>query len=398
MNAPSMPGHFATGHDGSYFVYDGRMVENTFDEMLTWCAQRKASDINIQSNMAVIAEIGGHNVQVTKRIVSPADVEDITRYIYGSNGTGEIKSGYDLDPSYEVRGPQGTKRFRVNITAMRSGKTDGAQITLRVLPAEPVPISDLGIEPEIIENFRPSNGMFIVSGPTGSGKSTLLSSGIRMLIEREGAHEKILEYSRPIEYVYDGVNSPDSMIFQHEVGRHLRPRHGDGTEESEFAYCVRNALRRKPSVILIGEARDKATIEASIEAALTGHVLYTTTHSIGVAETLRRLVRPFSADQQRAIAVDLMEAMRGIVTQYLRPRLGGGKVAIREYMIFDDDIRADLLKRDADDWGPRIREMFESRNVICKSMKQSALDLYELGLIAQHDRDHAVARIERSAA
>src|SRR3546814_14313056 len=98
--------------------------------------------------------------------------------------------------------------------------------------------------------------MFLVTGRTGSGKSTLLASGIRMLMEREGANEKIIEYSRPIEYVYDGVKSPDSLIFQHEVGRHLRPRDGDGSEASEFSNCVRNALRRAPTILMIGEARE----------------------------------------------------------------------------------------------------------------------------------------------
>lgn len=390
--------HFATAHFTGVFDYEGRLAGETFDRLVAWCARAKASDINIQSNQQVVAEIAGRNVRVTRRIVSPADVEEICRYVYGDNGPGQIKGGYDMDPSYEVRGEMGTVRFRVNMTAMRSGKTDGIQITMRVLPAEPVPIADLGIEDDIVRNFRPSNGMFLVTGPTGSGKSTLLSSGIRMLLEREGSNEKIIEYSRPIEYVYDAVNTRDSMIFQHEVGRHLRPRGGDGTEESEFAYCVRNALRRKPSIIMIGEARDKATIEASVEAALTGHLLYTTTHSIGVAETLRRLVRPFPLDQQRGIAVDLMEAMRGVVTQYLRPRIGGGRVGMREYMIFDEDVRADLLKREVDEWGPRIRQMFESASVVCKSMKQSAIELHDKGLIAAADRDHAVMRMEREAA
>src|SRR3546814_18196268 len=99
--------------------------------------------------------------------------------------------------------------------------------------------------------------MFLVTGRTGSGKSTLLASGIRMLMEREGANEKIIEYSRPIEYVYDGVKSPDSLIFQHEVGRHLRPRDGDGSKASEFSHCVRNALRRAQTIIMLGEARDQ---------------------------------------------------------------------------------------------------------------------------------------------
>src|SRR3546814_4810216 len=134
--------------------------------------------------------------------------------------------------------------------------------------------------------------MILVTGPTGSGKSTLLSAAIRSLVEDENANEKVLEYSAPVEYVYDRVSMPSSVVFQTEVGRHLRPKdaHDEG---SLFAYAVRNALRRKPTIILIGEARDRATIQASVEAALTGHLLFTTMHTIGVGETLRRAVTPF---------------------------------------------------------------------------------------------------------
>ena len=135
----------------------------------------------------------------------------------------------------------GRKRYRVNITGGRSGIGDGLQITIRTLPEIPPDINALGIEQDIIDNFRPKDGMVLVTGPTGSGKSTLLSAGIRMLIEKEDANEK-LEYSKPIEYVYDKVDAPSSVVFQTEVGRHLRPRSsGHSDEESEFAHCVKCA-------------------------------------------------------------------------------------------------------------------------------------------------------------
>ena len=201
------------------------------------------------------------------------------------------------------------------------------QITITKLPEIPPTINDLGIEQEIIDNFRPKDGMVLVTGPTGSGKSTLLSAGIRMIVEEPDANEKILEYSKPIEYVYDKVDMPSSVVFQTEVGRHLRPRSSDGhDEESEFAHCVRNALRRKPTVILIGEARDKATISSAVEAALTGHVLYSTMHTIGVAETLRRCYA-LPRDERQSIAIDIMETMRLVVTQTLLPKVEAVKLA-----------------------------------------------------------------------
>jgi defect-in-organelle-trafficking protein DotB len=342
--------------------------------------------------MPVVAEIGGKLIKVTRKPLTHPEIEEIVRYIYGENGPGEIKSGYDLDPAHEVKIPgKGRKRYRVNITGGRTIGTDGIQITIRTLPEKPLDIHDLGIEPEIIENFRPPQGMVLVTGPTGSGKSTLLSSGIRMIIEQENANEKILEYSKPVEYVYDKVDMPSSVVFQTEVGKHLRPR-GEADEESEFAYCVRNALRRKPSIIMIGEARDKATIQASVEAALTGHVLYSTMHTIGVAETLRRAIMPFPGDERRSMAVDIMETMRLSVTQILLPKVGGGKVGCREYMIFDEKSRNKFLDEEVDEWPQLARRLLEERKCEGSSMKNSAYNLLNQNLISEDTYNYIANR------
>src|SRR5690606_24879411 len=173
----------------------------------------------------------------------------------------------------------------------------------------PISVDRLIVEKPILVNFRPAQGLVLVSSPTGSGKSTLLSSGIRMLVERPDGNEKVLEYSAPIEYVYDGVDMPSSIVHQTHAGRDLRPRGIEGgDEQSIFAYCIRNALRRKPTIIVVGEARDKATIEAAVMAGLTGHLVMTTMHTIGVGETLRRAVMPFPDDSRRSMAVDIMES------------------------------------------------------------------------------------------
>ena len=385
---------FSKGYDGEKFEYFGRIDEENFDNLLLWCTVKKASDVTIQTNMPVVAEIGGQLAKVTDRPVNQPEIEGIVRYIYGENGPAEIKSGYDLDPAHEVKIPNvGRKRYRVNITGGRATGTDGLQITIRTLPEIPPNINDLGIEQEIIDNFRPKDGMVLVTGPTGSGKSTLLSAGIRMIVEEPDANEKILEYSKPIEYVYDKVDMPSSVVFQTEVGRHLRPRSSDGhDEESEFAHCVRNALRRKPTVILIGEARDKATISSAVEAALTGHVLYSTMHTIGVAETLRRAVMPFPGDERQSIAIDIMETMRLVVTQTLLPKVGGGKVGCREYMVFDEKTRNTFLDNEVDDWPQLARRLLQEKKAIGSSMSNSASILHDQGLISPDTFKYIVNR------
>ena len=376
---------FSRGYSGGIFEFDGRMGEDTFDEMLLWCSRNKASEITVQSDLPVIAEIGGKIIKITSRSIKVPEVEGVVRYIYGENGPAEIKSGFDLDPSHEIKVSGGGRlRFRVNITGGRSIGGDGIQLSIRTLPEIPLDIRDLGVEQDIIDNFRPQKGMVLVTGPTGSGKSTLLSSGIRMILEQEDANEKMVEFSKPIEFVYDKVEMPSSTVFQSEVGSHLRPRGGSShDEEGEFGYCVRNALRRKPTIILIGESRDKATIQASVEAALTGHVLYSTMHTIGVAETLRRAVMPFPGDERRAMAIDILDTLRMVVTQILLPREGGGMVGCREYLVFDDDVRLRLIEIDVDDWPKEIRNILEEGNCMGSSMADSARKLLDKGEISE---------------
>lgn len=377
---------FAESYDGEVFGdYNLHLTRENFDDLLDFAVTRKASDITIQPDMEVKAEIAGRIVPITQKIISSAEVDDLVRYVYQEDGPGQLASGYDLDPAHEIRvRGHGQRRYRVNITNGRMIGGQGPQLTIRTLPSQPIEISKLGIEQEIIDNWRPEQGLIFVTGPTGSGKSTLLSSGIRMLVERPDGNEKVLEYSRPIEYVYDGIDMPSSIIHQVHAGKDLRPRHGEEDEGSVFAYCVRNALRRKPTIILIGEARDKATIEASVEAGLTGHLVYTTMHTIGVAETLRRAIIPFPEGSRRAMGVDIMESMRMIVTQLLLPKVGGGKVGCREFMVFSPRVRDRFLnEKDVDSWPRLARRLLVEQFAVGQTMQQAALKLLYNGQISK---------------
>lgn len=379
----SSPALFSDGHDGEFFEYDARMGHDEFDDLLVWAGKRKASDIKFQQGQPVWGKIAGSWERLTRRTMSNGECEEIVRAIYGDNGPGEVQAGHDLDPSYEFKNPDGIgkKMFRVNITGIRVPGATSYQITVRTLPSEPIPIEKLGIEPEIIENLRPPQGMNLITGPTGSGKSTLLSSMIRYLCEKPDASESVIEYSRPIEYIYDNLNFPKSFVCQSEVGRHLRPRDGGG-EGSDWAYAVRNALRRAPDIILIGEARDKPTIQGCIEGSMTGHLLMSTMHSIGVPETIRRALMPFPGNERQAMAIDLLECLNLVVTQLLLPKVGGGVVGCREYMLFDTKVRAALMSINSEEWPDRLREMLKERQVTGSSMAQSAHRLLEKGEIS----------------
>ena len=234
-------------------------------------------------------------------------------------------------------------------------------------------------------------------GPTGSGKSTLLSGMVRWRCEQPDANEKVLEFSSPIEYVYDGLDFPSSFVSQTGVGTHLI-NHEERSEGSAWSYCIRNSLRRKPSTIILGEARDRHTIEGCIQAALSGHLTISTLHTIGVPETFRRLVMPFPAAERATISVDLMQVLNLVVTQLLLRRVGGGKVAIREYMLFDAGVRRALEDVPPDNWPKMLRQMLSSgqtpqgRPVIGQAMDKAARALHAEGLISEEDMHFASAR------
>lgn len=350
-----------------------RFTDDAVDPFLLWCVKQNSSDITIQSERPVYNDIHGTLYPATYRNIDAADMAIMLTKIYGPEAQARLASGKDLDVSYEIRPDRYTRiRFRVNITAILSKGRDGAQITMRVLPSEPPTMKDLNIEQEIIDAWAPRQGIVIITGPTGSGKTTLLAAGNRLLLERPQGCGKMLTYEAPIEYTYDSIQSPRSLVSQTEIPRHL----------PDFAHGVRNALRRKPEIILVGESRDRETISASIEAAQTGHAVYTTTHTLGVANTIQRMLSSYDMEEREERAIALMETLRLIVTQALVPRVGGGRCGVREWMKFPDEVREKLMDMDFTKWPNEIQRMV---NQYGQTMSRSAELVFEDGLI---DRRH----------
>lgn len=346
-----------------------RFMEEHVDDFLLWCISKGSSDVTIQSDRKVYNEISGKLYPGTYRPLDSAEINVFLNKIYGPEALAKLASAVDLDLSYEIRPDRYTRsRFRVNITAVLSRGRDAVQITMRVLPADPPTFAQLGIEDDIIKSWSPRQGMVVVTGPTGSGKTTFLAAGIRHVLESKHGCGKVLTYEAPIEYTYDNIDSPHSLIAQTEIPRHL----------PDFHKGVRNALRRKPEIILVGEARDRETISSAIEAGQTGHLVYTTTHTIGVAATIRRMISTFEPDERAERAYALMETIRLVVTQALVPKIGGGRLGVREWMVFDDRVREKLLEMDFNMWSAEIQRMIDQYG---RTMEKSANMAFENQLI-----------------
>ena len=346
-----------------------RMLQEHLDGLLLWCVQKKSSDTTIQTDRPVYIEVDGRLCPITNRSLDSADMANVLHRIYGPDALAKLASGQDLDLSYEVRVDRYTRyRFRVNITAVMSRGRDSVQVTMRSLPSLPPTMKELKIEQKIIDNWSPRQGLVLITGPTGSGKSTLLAAGCRMLIEREQGCGKMLTYEAPIEFVYDSITGPRSLVAQSEIPRHL----------PNFAAGVRNALRRKPNIILVGEARDRETVSAAIEAGQTGHLVFSTAHTIGVAATIRRIISVFEPSERYERAFALIETLRMVVTQALVPKIGGGRVGLREYMIFDENVRETLMDLPIEQWTSETQRLLARYG---QTMEQTATKAFKDGLI-----------------
>lgn len=344
------------------------------NRLLIHCFHKKASDITIKSNESVFIEVHGKFYRTTAKSLTKSEVQSFISEIAGGEAAiSHLNSGEFHDCSYVIKENRDKSlRFRVNIISMLSEGDIGYEITLRTIDALPPHIDAMKLAPEIIDSVAPSKGMVLVTGATGSGKSTLLASIIRMLLEQEQGNRKIITYENPIEYVYDAVEKPSSIITQSEVPKNVK----------NFAGALKSALRRKPSVILIGEMRDKETISEGVVASMTGHLLYSTLHSNGVADTIRRMVGIYPTDEKNAAATDILSSLKMIIGQMLLPTVDGRRVAIREYLVFNDEIVDILFKAGVDNLA------LETRKVLKKYGRPFILDAkekYEEGIISIHE-------------
>jgi len=351
------------------------MKYSFMEKMLYHCESLNASDITIQSNSPIIAEVYGRLMQITNRPLSNTEVGDLINSIYGANATTQLLSGTDIDTHYEFKPSRNERfRYRVNATGCQVEGHDGIQITLRTIPTTPPELSTMDLPQNIIEAAAPQEGIVFVTGATGSGKSTLLASIIRSLVELEDSNRKVLTYEAPIEFVYDEVKMVSASVSQSEIPRHL----------PSFAAGIRNALRRKPRLILVGECRDTETINAALEAALTGHPVYTTLHTSGVAETMRRLVNAFTGEERAGRTIDILETIRLCIWQKLVPTVDGKRVALREYLVFDEATRDILLSQDPNDVTHETRRLVRERG---QTMAVDAEEKYKAGIIDQRTYD-----------
>jgi twitching motility protein PilT len=297
------------------------------NELLTVVCEQGASDLHLKVGNHPIARIRGKLTPMTqfKRLVQEDTIAMAYAIMASDKQKGKFKENLDLDIAYSV---PSLGRFRCNIFNQRG--TVG--LVLRVIPRKIYTIDDLML-PKVLKTIcHEQRGLVLVTGTTGSGKSTTLAAMIDLINATRTEH--ILTIEDPIEYLHrDNL----SIVNQREVEADCKT----------FSTALRAALRQDPDVILVGEMRDLETIETALHAAETGHLVFSTLHTLDATETINRVISVFPPHHQKQIRLQLSAVLKGVISQRLVPRADGqGRVPAVEVLVATETVRSCIEDKD----------------------------------------------------
>ncbi|HIJ66556.1 MAG TPA: type IV pilus twitching motility protein PilT [Candidatus Hydrogenedentes bacterium] len=284
----------------------------TMEELMRGAVEKDASDIHLKTGNPPIYRIDGDLVRLDGPPLTEDDVTSLFGSIASPADIDKFRKVMELDISY-VLGD--VARFRVNIC-----KDDGhTRIVLRVIPVLIKTIEELGLPPVLKRICGTANGLCLVTGPTGSGKSTTLASMINEINDTRPAH--VVTVEDPLEFLH---KDKKAIITQREIGH----------DTLSFANALRGALRQDPDVILIGEMRDAETVRTALASAETGHLVFSTLHTVDAVETLNRIIDFFEPHQQIQVRKQLASVLRAVVSQRILPlKTRSGRCVAAELLI-----------------------------------------------------------------
>lgn len=286
------------------------------DSIIMDARAMRCSDIHITVGMPLMFRINGKLEQAPTQI-SDGDTIAMLAEMLTDQQREALEGGVDAD--FAIRTPDGNRQ-RVNVF-----KQDGKMAaTIRLLNSSIPSMEMLGLPKVLTSLADKPRGLILVTGPTGSGKSTTLASMIDYINSNRADH--IITIEDPVEYVYE---RKCSLIHQREIGR----------DSLSFASALRSALREDPDIILVGEMRDYETISAALTAAETGHLVMSTLHTTGAAQTIDRIIDACPVSIQNQIRTQLAAVLNGVITQCLIPNLrGNGRVVATEILVGTDAV------------------------------------------------------------
>lgn len=337
------------------------MAEIDLSSILNIAIKGRASDVHLKAGVPPILRINGSLVPIKNHErLAPDEVARTALRIMNDAQKEAFKSMHQVDMAYSI---PGLGRFRVNVFQQR-GATG---VVFRVIPMKIQNLEELNL-PKVLDNISNEvRGLVLVTGVTGSGKSTTLATMIDSVNNRRSDH--IITVEDPIEFLH---RDKRCIINQREIG----------TDARNFSEALRGALRQDPDIILVGEMRDLETIEIALTAAETGHLVFSTLHTIDAMETINRIVSVFPPYQQKQVRIQLAGVIKAIISQRLLPTKDGkGRVPAVEIMVTTSRIRECIEdKEKTKDIADAISKGYTTYGM--QSFDQSILSLLNRGLIS----------------
>lgn len=311
-----------------------------FESLLYEALAHGASDIYISPDRPITMIKDLDLYSLTHRIINRDEAIHILKTIADENAYLVLINNKYINKAYRILQKDGTGKevrhnFRVNVSRTTfKGSGDSFQITLRTISGVPPHFSQLGLDEDFILRSLPHNGCYIIGGVTGSGKSTTLASNIRYVLQNDThIRGNILTHNEPIEYEYDSIQSSHSFVSQSEIPNNFET----------FADANREAMRRRPAAVEIGELRDKETISAALELSLTGHPVFATVHATTVDKIIPRMLKRFKHEEHLQAAADIIGSVYTLIAQRLVKDVNGKVFAVREHLIFSPQLKEKLL-------------------------------------------------------
>ena len=322
------------------------------ERLLRTLVDVSGSDLHLRVGEPPIIRKSGEMTRIEGVTMTPDGLEALLWSIMPDRNKKEFTEHNDTDFAHEITG---VARFRANVLKDRKG----IAAVFRVIPSNIVTADQLGVTPEVQKLCYLTKGLVVVTGPTGSGKSTTLCALVDLVNRSRSDH--VITIEDPIEFVHENKSC---IVTQRQVGVHT----------DSFKSALRAALREDPDIILVGELRDLETVAIAIETAETGHLVFGTLHTTTAASTIDRLIDQFPADRQEQVRTMLSESLKGVVSQVLCKKIGGGRVAAREILLVTSAI-SNLIREGKTFQIPSI--MQTSKRIGMVTMNDTLLELVE---------------------
>jgi twitching motility protein PilT len=331
----------------------GNPAFDKIEALLRTLVSNKASDLHLRSGSPPLLRSSGEIAPIPgEAALSSEEIDAMLATLMLEQNRVEFKEINDTDFAHEI---PGVARFRGN--ALRERKGTGA--VFRAVPAAVVSVEQMGISQEVQRLCHLTKGLVLVTGPTGSGKSTTLCALIDLINRTRQDH--VITIEDPIEFVHE---SKKCLITQRHVGVHT----------SSFKHALRAALREDPDIVLVGELRDLETVSMAIETAETGHLVFGTVHTSTAVSTVDRIIDQFPPDRQAQIRVMLSESLKGVISQVLCKKIGGGRVAAREILLSTPSV-SNLIREGKTFQLPSVLQT--SRKIGMVTMNDALIDLVD---------------------